>query len=152
MEFTVSRESSAPPDRIWSVMTDLDGWARVVSGIERVERVDDGSGFAVGTRWRETRTMFGKSSTEEMAVTAVEPGRSYVVESDSQGAHYRSVMSVEPAPGGGGGTIATMTFGARPRSLAARILGATLGRLFLGSTRKALEQDLADITAAAEAG
>lgn len=150
MEFTIARESSAAPERIWSVMTDLEGWVRVISGIERVERLDGDAGFGVGTRWRETRTLFGKTSTEEMAVTAVEPGRSYVVESDAQGAHYRSVVGVAPRPGGG--SLVTMTFGAEPGSLVARILGATLGRLFIGSTRKAIEKDLADIAAAAEAG
>ncbi len=59
--------------------TDLAGAPRVVRGIDAVEVLTPGE-FGVGTRWRETRTMLGRSATEEMTVTAMEPQRSYTTE------------------------------------------------------------------------
>ncbi len=146
-EIAVSRDVAAPPDRVWAVATDLDRAAEVVSGIEQIERLGGGGGFGVGTRWRETRTMFGKTATEEMEVTAVDPGHSYTVEADGHGAHYVSQVSVEPH---GSGSRLAMTFGAQPQGIVAKVMSATIGRLFMGATRKALRKDLDDIAAAAE--
>jgi carbon monoxide dehydrogenase subunit G len=147
-EIRLRKDVDAGADRVWDVMTDMDRWPEVVSGIERVERLDDGDGFGVGTRWRETRIMFRKEATEEMEVTAVDPGRSYVAEAASRGTRYRSTLTVEPVTGRS--SRLTMTFDAQPRSTVSKMLGATLGKLFEGATRKALEKDLDDVAAAAE--
>lgn len=144
----LEREVAAPADVVWGLLTDLDRSPEVMSGIDRVERLDDGEGFDVGTRWRETRTMFGRTATEEMQVTAVEPGRAYTVEADSAGTHYQSVLTVEPT--GPAACRLSMSFDAQPAGAAAKVLAATLGKLFERATRKALQADLDDIAAAAE--
>ncbi len=146
-ELTATTETSATPEQVWKVLTDIEGAADTISGIEEVERLDGGSEFGVGTRWRETRTLFGKTSTEEMEVTEVEPGRSYVTEARSHGAFYRSFIKVEPSASGG--SRITWVFGAEPQKPLAKVIGATIGRLFEGATRKAIEQDLVDIAKAA---
>ncbi len=146
-EIKLTRTVAAPPQRLWEVVTDLDSVSRHISGISRIERLDGGNGFEVGTRWRETRTMFGREATEEMEVTGLEPGRSYTVEADGRGAHYRSVFTVEPHPDG---SRLTTTFAGQPRGALARVLAATIGRLFEGATRKALQRDLDEMAAAAE--
>jgi carbon monoxide dehydrogenase subunit G len=144
----IERDVAAPPDRVWSTLTDLDRSPQVLSGVDRIERLDDGAGFAVGTRWRETRTMFGKEATEVMWVTAMEPGRSYVVEAESRGVHYRSELGVSSE--GDEASRLWMTFDAEPRTLGGRIMGATIGLLFRGATRKMLARDLDDIAVVAE--
>ncbi len=146
-ELTATRETSATPAQVWKVITDIEGAADTISGIEKVERLDGGSNFGVGTRWRETRTLFGKTSTEEMEVTEVDPGRSYVTEARSHGAFYRSLLKVEPSDSGG--SRLTFVFGAEPEGMVAKIMSATIGRFFEGATRKAIEQDLVDISKAA---
>lgn len=149
MDMVVSREVGASPERVWEVVTDLRGAADRISAISQIEIVNGSDEFGVGTTWRETRQMFGRETTEVMEVTAVDPGRSYTVESDGRGAHYRSVITVEPH---NGHTNLSMTFGGEPQGALGKVMAATVGRLFTGATRKALEQDLADIAAAAEAG
>jgi hypothetical protein len=71
----ISRRISAPTERIWSVITDLDAAPDQLSGVESIERIS-GPEFGVGTRWRETRRMFGKEAVEELEVGTVIPGRS----------------------------------------------------------------------------
>lgn len=146
-EIAVSRDVAAPPDRVWEVLIDLDQAENRISGITSVERLA-GDGFTIGTRWRETRTVFGREATEEMEVTAIDPGRSYTVEADSKVAYYTTVLSVEPS---GDGSTLTMTLGSEPKGTLSKIGAATIGKLFEGTTRKMIEQDLADIAAAAQA-
>jgi uncharacterized membrane protein len=143
----VRRHVAAPVERLWALTTDLEGSPRVVRGIQAVEVLTPGP-FGVGTRWRETRTVFGRSATEEMTVTAVEPHRSYTTEAVRPGVRYVSTVAV--APTGDGGSDLTMTFGARPTSTVARVLGTVTAPLGRRAVAKALEQDLADIAGAAE--
>jgi carbon monoxide dehydrogenase subunit G len=145
-KMSVSKQTHALPDRVWQVITDIDGSAEVLSNIKAIERVDSGSGFGVGTRWRETREMFGRESTEEMEVTSLEEGRSYTVEARNRGVHYQSVVSVEPSERG---SLITMTFEAEPSGMLGKVLAATLGKLFAGATKKALAKDLDEIASAA---
>ncbi len=149
-EIICERDVAAPAERVWDMITDLDGAAEVISGIDAVERLDSGEAFAVGTRWRETRTLFGRQATEEMEVTAIAPGRSYTVESRSRGMHYRSTMSVDPVAEGR--SRLSMTFAGEPAGAVSKMLAATIGRLFVGATRRALQQDLDDIAEAAAGG
>ena len=143
----VRRHVAAPVQRVWDVATDLAGSPQVVRAIDAVEVLTPGP-FAAGTRWRETRTMMGRSATEEMTVTAVELRRSYRVEAASRGAHYVSTFSF--APSADGGTDVTTTFGGRPTSTVARVLGVVTAPLARRAVTRALEQDLDDIAAAAE--
>jgi carbon monoxide dehydrogenase subunit G len=146
MELHVSREVAAPCERVWEIVTDLDAAPSVLSG---VERLDGGEGFGVGTRWRETRTMFGKRATEVMEVTAVEPSDRYTLVARHGKTTYTSGVSV--APLGDDRCRVGMSFDAATSGVVGRVLGATLGRLFVGATRKGLQRDLDDIAAHAEA-
>jgi hypothetical protein len=92
--------------------------------------------------------MFGRTATEDMWVTELDPGHSYVVEANSHGAEYRTTQSVEPD--GDGGSVLSMSFSANPTGTMAKVISATVGRFFVNATRKAFEQDLADIATAAE--
>ena len=141
----VRRTIAAPPDRVFRIATDLENIAATMSGIDSAEVLTDGP-FGEGTRWRETRTLYGRQATEEMWVTGFDPPRSYVVEAESHGAHYRSEITFAPE---GAGTRVTFVFGARPLGLVARLF-SVLGGLMLKSVRKALEQDLDDLKRAAE--
>ncbi|MFC9438214.1 SRPBCC family protein [Nocardia sp. NPDC057030] len=143
---TVTREIAVPPERVWSVITDLDRTAEVIRGITALERVDSGTGFEVGTSWRETRVMLGKSATETMTVTAIVPGQSYTTEADSHGTHYRSIFTVTAK---GDNTLLALGFEGKPHGKVGRV-AAFIGKLLEGPTRRMLRRDLDDIAAAAE--
>lgn len=144
---SVTRTVHAPVETVWSLATDLERWASVISGIEKVEVVE-GDGFAEGTRWRETRRMMGREATEEMWVTQVRPGRSYTTEADGPGVRYVSTWAFEPE--GPDRTVVTFTFGARPTSLPARLFMTVVGGVAMRGVRKAIRGDLDDLAAAAE--
>ena len=143
-----SRSINAATERVWDMITDLDGAPQRLSGVDAIERLS-GPEFGVGTRWRETRTMFGREATEEMEVATVTPGRAYTVLAESHGMKYDSEWRV--GDGGDETSLLTMTFSGEPQGLGAKLMAATVGRLFRGATKKALMQDLDEIAAAAEA-
>lgn len=146
---TITATAQAPAETMWEVITDIENSPKVVRGIEQVERLDGPTDFGVGYRWRETRTMFGKKATEDMTVTRVDPGRSYLTEADNHGAHYETTMSVNPITATS--CEVTMRFEATAGGLLNRTLGALMGKLMEGSVRKMVQQDLDDLVAAAEA-
>lgn len=144
----VSQDVKASASVVWSIITDLEGSVDTISAIEKVEILSSDSEFGVGTTWRETRTMFGKKSTEEMTVTEVTEGESYVVIARPEGANYRTAMSILPT--GETACVLSMEFGANPKGTMTRIMGATMGKMFASATKKAFQADLDDIAAAAE--
>ena len=144
----VSHEIAADPSKVWSIAVAMDDWVDVIEACELVERLDDGSGFGLGTKWRETRKMFGKSATEEMEVVEFVEGSHYATFAESHGSKYHSEIRVTPTDKG---CTLSMGFRGEAQSTMAKVMDATLGRLFLGAARKALKKDLADIGAAAEA-
>lgn len=68
---TLSRTVNASPEQVWCVFTYIPAAADTLSGVEGIEMLSEPP-YGVGTRWRETRTMFGKKATEEMWVTGAE--------------------------------------------------------------------------------
>lgn len=142
---TVRRLVEADPEITFRVFADIPNATSMIAGIENIEMLTDGP-VGIGTRWRETRMMFGKAATEEMTVTAFDPPRSYTAAAENRGTHYHSRYDFEPAEGG---TLVTLRFEAQPRSLAAKLL-SVVGILFIGQLRKMLAQDMADAAAHAE--
>ena len=147
-EFAVTKHVAVTPEQVWAIVTDVAHYDQVIKGISVVQKLDDGAEFGIGTTWRETRKMYGKEATEEMVVTAVNPGVSYAVNAASHGAVYTSVISLAA---NGTGTDLTMTFGAEPTNPVSALFAKTIGKAFEGATKKALEQDLDDIARAAQA-
>jgi len=147
MHVKVQVNIDKPRADVWRVITDIENSVHTISGIEKIEVLERPEEGLVGFEWMETRTMFGREGTETMWVTEVEDERYYKVRAESHGALYLSTMSVRDT---GGGTELTMDFGAVPTTVSAKIMTATIGRLFVGATRKALQKDLDDIKAALE--
>jgi len=147
MELTVQTSIEAPRERVWQIISDIDHSVDVIRGIEKIEVLERPENGLTGLKWRETRTMFGKEATEIMWVTEAEENRYYQTRAESHGSVYVSRMQIE---GGSDRCVLSMSFEATPATIGGKIMWALTGFMFKGSTRKALEQDLADIKRAAE--
>jgi carbon monoxide dehydrogenase subunit G len=144
----LSRSVNAPPEKVWAVIVDIENAATTLSGVDEVEVLGSGP-YAVGTRWRETRTMFGTKATEEMWVTAVDAPHRTVVEAESAGAHYTTVFTIEPV---GAGSRLNMEFSGGPvkDSRWHALIWRTVGKFGMSAAAKTMRSDLDDIARAAE--
>jgi uncharacterized membrane protein len=136
-----------PADRAFQAMIDFPNAPQRISAIKRIEMLTDGP-VRVGTRFRETRVMFGREATETMEISKFEPGRSYELTATSCGCLYRSEIRIDPR--GPQACDLTMTFRATPQSMLARIVGF----LFRGMTKscqKMMRKDFEDMKRALEA-
>jgi carbon monoxide dehydrogenase subunit G len=145
---SLTQHIHASPEKVWSVISDIPGSPATLSGVDSVQMLSDGP-YGEGTRWRETRTMMGRSETVEMWVSQADPPRSTTVKALQGGADYTSRFSLAERDGG---TDLTLTFGAdvvKP-TLVSKITMALFGKIGMSMTRKALSKDLAEIAAKAE--
>lgn len=149
MRISVTVPVHAPRQDVWKIITDIDNAADRISGIETVTVLEKPASGLIGLKWKETRTLFGKSATETMWITDAVENEYYLTEARSHGTVYTGKVYVRDQ---GDVTELGMDFTARPESVTAKILSAITGVLFRGATRKALRQDLEDVKAACEHG
>jgi carbon monoxide dehydrogenase subunit G len=145
MQIAVECSVEAPPDAAFSTAIDISGWPRFISGVQSVELLTPGT-VAAGTRFRETRSMFGRQATEDMTVAQIEPPRRFLLTAFNHGTAYRAEHLFAPEAAG---TRMTLVFEGRPSTLLARLF-APVGWLFLGTLKRQLERDLADLKREAE--
>lgn len=144
-KISVSQQFDCPPERAFAAVTDFPYLANYIGGIERIDMLTDGP-VGLGTRVRETRTMYGREASEEMEITGWEPPHRAVIEAHSHGAHYTSTYTFTPK---NGGTNVRLVFDARPQSLGAHLM-AFLMRRAVKSVRVMFENDLSDARRHAE--
>jgi uncharacterized membrane protein len=139
---------NAPQARVFDVFSDLTQAQARVSSIKQLELLTDGP-IATGTRWRETRVMFGKEAKEEMEIAGFFAPNFYEAVAQSHGSTYRSRFDFAPD---GHATRVTMTFTSSPESLGAKVMTAVLGGYMMKSVGKLMRRDMEDLKAVAEIG
>ena len=87
--FELTEHVAAPPAEVFAVFADFEGAPQRTSGIDKLEVLTEGP-IGPGTRFRETRTMFGRQTTEELEIVAFDEGRSYSVRCESCGCEFRT--------------------------------------------------------------
>jgi carbon monoxide dehydrogenase subunit G len=145
---TLSKHIKASPDKVWAVISDIPDSAATLSGIDSVQLLTDGP-YGEGTRWRETRSMLGRSETVEMWVAEADPPHRTTVKALQGGADYTSRYTLAKRDGG---TDLTLTFGAEvvKPGVFSRAMMAVFGKIGMSITRKGLAKDLAEIAVKAE--
>jgi uncharacterized membrane protein len=141
MTIKVDTKINAPIEKVFDTFADISSAQDIISGITKIDILSDVKS-GVGTRWRETRVMFGKEATEEMEITDLQKNAFYTVEADSHGTKYKTVFEFESEDDNS--TLVTMTFEGKPYTFGARIMGI-MWFLLKGATKKALGQDMLDL-------
>ena len=129
-------------EAIWAVIADIENASESISGIEQVELLERPERGLIGLKWRETRTLFGKTATEEMWITDAAENEFYTARAASHGFIYTSTIRIAEQ---GGGNSLTMTLISKPQGFVAKLLSIPMGLVFKGVAKKALLQDLNDI-------
>ncbi len=145
--FKLTSRVEAPIDAVFDLFSDIPRADEMIDAIVKIEMLTDGP-VGVGTRWRETRMMFKREATEEMQVTAFDPGKSYTVGCASCGCEYESTWRFESE---GGATLVEFEMGWRPVSFLAKVM-SPLGRLMAPMMKKCFMKDFAALKALAESG
>ncbi len=113
MQYEYSVEIDATPERVWSVMTDVERWPEWTKSMRDVERLDEGP-FAVGSEARVQQPMMPALTWK---VTELEPARGFTWESRSPGMRSVAMHRIEPRAGGCTVTLAVQASGPMARLL-----------------------------------
>ncbi|HYJ28635.1 MAG TPA: SRPBCC family protein [Nocardioides sp.] len=128
---------AAPPERVWSVVVDVDRWPERIPTVDAVERLDSGP-LVVGSR---TRLQQPRLPTAVWTVTELTQGSSFTWVSRSPGVTVTASHLVEPHPDGSRLTLAVDVSGPI----------AWMGWLMTRSlTRRYVETEAASMKRAAE--
>jgi len=141
-QFSMTKRIEAPLEAVFETATDLQRAAEHIRGIEKIELLTT-LPVRVGTRWRETRRVMGRSDTQTLEVTAFDPPHGYTIGCDSCGSYFETTFRFAPAAGNA--TDVTLEVRCEARSLVAKLM-SPIGNLMFGRVmRKCMSDDLEDI-------
>lgn len=132
---------------VWAAITNIEGAADLLGGVEKIEVVARPAVGLVGLRWLETRILFGKPATVEKWITDAAEYKSFQTRAESDGFVFLTTMRIADGPAG---VVLTSVHESRPQSIVAKLMSIPMRLFFKGVARKAILQDLNDIKAAVE--
>jgi carbon monoxide dehydrogenase subunit G len=138
MQFSLTHPVEAPPQKVFDVMTDVDGFQHWMPNFVRVEKLTEGA-LDVGSVFLETRRMYGRDSTEHFECTRFEaPHRFDLLVDGTKGTtgkgEFRFSHRVE---GSGSGSMITI----EGEITGMGVMGKLFGFAFKPMMRKALRKD-----------
>lgn len=142
----VREQILAPPEAVFAAATDFPNAPQRIRGIKKMEMLTQGP-VGVGTKFRETRVMFGQEAALTMEVVEFQQGRSYTLRAIDSGCEYRTTVSVRPAASG---SEVTFDFSGKGLTVGRRVMSALMGWMMKRACAKTIGQDLADLKAAVE--
>jgi hypothetical protein len=145
MQIIVQQVVHAPRALTFAIASDVNSWPDMIGAIERIDLITR-EPVVAGTRFRETRRMHGRISSEEMMFSEIDPPQHFAVTGESHGARYRIDHVFEDDPEG---TRMTLSFSATPLSMGARLM-SPLALLFRAALMRQIKADLADVKSAIE--
>jgi len=131
-KFSISVEIQAPPERVWTVMSDVERWHEWTVSVKSIRRLDSGP-LQIGSRaWIRQP----KLPPALWKVSELDNGRSLTWVSGSPGIRVLGKHSVEPTPTGSRATL-SIHFGG--------VLGSLFGRLLRGLNEQYLAWEAAGL-------
>ncbi|MDA8792758.1 SRPBCC family protein [Bacteriovoracaceae bacterium] len=141
MEASANKFIMSTKEKVWDVVTDLEQAKDRIESIKEIEVLNKSDSGFVGTKWKETRDMFGKEAVETMWIIEAKEYEYYISEARNTGTLYHSTIRLEEESKG---VRLHMSFTAKPESLFAKLL-SPLMFFMKGMIRKAFIKDLEDI-------
>jgi len=142
MKLCVDVEINSPKDKVWSVVSDIENCSSVISAIVDLEILEKPELGLLGLKWKETRKMFGKESSETMWITDCVEEEYYCTRAENCGAIYITKISLEE---NAGKTLLSMSFSGETDTFWVKIVSALMGVFIKKSMIDALQNDLNDI-------
>ena len=132
VEFHISVDIAAPPDTVWSVMSDAERWHEWTASVTSI-RLLDGRPLGVGSRALIRQPKFPPAM---WTVTALDPGRGFVWQSGAPGMRVQAHHSLTPIAGGTRVTLRLEYSG---------MLGTLMARMTRGITNRYLGMEAAGL-------
>ncbi len=142
----VRRRTAALIEVVWSTISAVGEYPGRVSSYVRVEYQTPERG-GIGTKWRQTRSVFGREHAQVLNVVGWEPPVYLETKAKESGAEYTTIYRLTEADGS---TEVSVRFEVEATSVIGAVFQRLMGGRLMASTREAMERDLADLTAAAE--
>ena len=92
MKIELSKDIQASIERVFDVFTGIPKTARHIKAITEIEIVSE-TQEGLGTRWLESRMIYGQEAIEEREISAFNPYQSFEVVSESSGAKYHAIYT-----------------------------------------------------------
>jgi carbon monoxide dehydrogenase subunit G len=118
MRLQIEKHVKASPERTFAAASDFRNAPSFMPAIKKLEVLTEGP-IRQGTRFRETRSMFGREATEEMEIVAFDPPRSYALGCNSHGCAFRTEFRFVP---NATGTRMEMHFEGQPLTFVAKLM------------------------------
>jgi carbon monoxide dehydrogenase subunit G len=147
MKLTIDIEIKAPKEKVWNVITDIENSVNTISGIDKIEILNKPKDTVVGLKWKETRTIFGKSATETMWITEATEYNYYKTRAESNGAIYQTILKLSEKENT---TFLTMEFNSEAITIKGKIMAFIFGRMLNKTMNKLIKKDLIDIKTTVE--
>jgi len=143
----VQQVIDASPEKVFATIADLHAAGSWLPGCSKLEVMTSGP-YGKGTRWRETRKIYGREATEEFVVTGLEPLRVIELHCDgrkgaSGNVDYYFRYDIEPLQQG---TLLKLEGRIEP----AGWFGKIMAPLMKGAFQQALNRDHAALKAHVE--
>jgi len=142
MKVQVQVSIEATKEQVWNVISNIKDSAKVIKGIDKIEVLNDSGSSLVGFKWAETRTMFGKSASEEMYITEANEQNYYIAHAESNGYLYDTEMLLIESDNK---VILSSQFNAEANTKMAKFFSPLFGWAFKRTIKKTLYGDLVDI-------
>lgn len=141
-EITINKNKTA----VWRAITNIRDAAEIISGIEKIEVLNEPANGLVGLKWRETRMYFGKPATIDKWITDAIENEFYKTSAEMDGFIFLTTMTIS---GNGDNIRLKSSHETKSQGLFARIKSLPM-IFFRGILRKAILQDLNDIKTTVE--
>ncbi len=131
---------------VWAAITHIKNFQKIISGVEKIEILNEPANGLVGLKWRETRMYFGKPASIDKWITDAVENEFYKTRAEMDGFIFITTMTVS---GNGNNTIVTSTHETKSKGIVAKLKSLPMF-FFRGMLKKAILQDLNEIKIAVE--